>query len=143
MAGCLGVEWAGGDLIEEESDRSGRDALGPVFFGDPVADGVLSVHLEAGDAADEAVIHENGSGDDGWVGEERFPVEVEGFSVAWEDGCEKVCIGVEFVLEEDGEVVGNDVPQADLGRGMVGGVRGHGGMVNRRRGVGTIAVRHY
>jgi hypothetical protein len=98
-------------LVDQLSQGLGGEPLAPELLPDPVADEPPAVLLPADRVAGDLVLEDDRLLHEGRIGEDSLPVGVEGLAVAWGEVGHGGRLRVALVLEEDGEVGLEHVPE--------------------------------
>ena len=94
-------------LGQELGQGGGGDASSPILTADPIGYFAVAGALKAGYMAGDLIVQGYGSDDDFFVGGDLGPVVVEGGTIGWvfgREGGHEVGLGIELLVEEDGEI---------------------------------------
>ena len=115
----MGVQRPDRQLVHEQGERLGRDAVTPELATDPVAEQLLSVLLPADDVARHLAIRHDRAQDIGVVGADLRPVRGELIPVASGERRHLDRLLIRLVVEERVQVPVLDVPQTHVGAHIV------------------------
>ena len=100
-------QWPDVDVFQKLDQRTCCDAPAPEFLADPVTDFALAGLFEAHDMTGDSFVEQDGLLEDRRIVDDPHPVLVEGVSVRGVfagEGCHVIGIGVELLLEKNGQI---------------------------------------